>query len=144
MGEVVQFMSYEQTQVAVPKSQDKIRQMLLRHKGGSVAFISDPPMEGFQALVPIDGKSYSIKIMARVRDKKDLEQECRRIWRVLYHHIKGIFEASDSGVMEFREMMLPYIMTSDGQTVAQHILPKLDAALAGSPDRLLPMSKEQS
>jgi len=50
-------MSYEQTQVAVPKSQDKIRQMLVRHKGGSVAFISDPPLEGFQALVPIDGKS---------------------------------------------------------------------------------------
>ena len=131
-------MAYEGTQVAVPKSQDKIRQMLLRHKGGSVAFISDPPMEGFQALVPIDGKSYSIKIMAKVRDKKDLEQECRRIWRVLYHHIKGIFEASDSGVMEFREMMLPYIMAHDGQTIAQHILPKLDGAIAGNPARMLP------
>ena len=134
-------MAYEQTQVAVPKSQDKIRQMLVRHKGGSVAFISDPPLEGFQAIVPIDGKSYSVKIMARVREKRDLEQECRRIWRVLYHHIKSIFEASDSGVMEFREMMLPYIMTVDGRTVGEHIIPVLDKAIAGRPDRLLPSSK---
>lgn len=131
-------MAYEQTQVAVPKSQDKIRQMLIRHKGGSVAFISDPPSEGFQALVPIDGKTYSVKIMARCREKTDPEQEARRIWRVLYHHMKSIFEAVDSGVMEFRELMLPYIMTNDGKTVAEHILPKLDAALAGNPARLLP------
>lgn len=131
-------MAYEGTQVAVPKSQDKIRQMLVRHKGGSVAFISDPPLEGFQAIVPVDGKSYSVKIMAHVREKRDLEQECRRIWRVLYHHLKSIFEASDSGVMEFRELILPYIMAHDGKTIAEHILPKLDAALAGRPDRLLP------
>ncbi len=136
-------MAYEQTQVAVPKSQDKIRQMLVRHKGGSVAFISDPPLEGFQALVPIDGKSYSIKIMAHVREKRDSEQEARRIWRVLYHHMKSIFEAADSGVMEFRELMLPYIMTNDGKTVAEHILPKLDAALAGRPDRLLPYASKR-
>jgi len=131
-------MAYESTQVAVPKSQDKIRQMLIRHKGGSVAFISDPPLEGFQAIVPIDGKSYSIRIMATIKEKRDAEQECRRIWRVLYHHIKSIFEASDSGVMEFREMMLPYIMTHDGKTVGQHIIPQLDKAIAGRPDRLLP------
>ena len=136
-------MAYEQTQVAVPKSQDKIRQMLVRHKGGSVAFISDPPLEGFQALVPIDGKSYSIKIMAHVREKRDSEQEARRIWHVLYHHMKSIFEAADSGVMEFRELMLPYIMTNDGKTVAEHILPKLDAALAGRPDRLLPYASKR-
>jgi hypothetical protein len=136
-------MAYEQTSVAVPKSQDKIRQMLIAHKGGSVAFISDPPLEGFQALVPIEGKTYSVKIMARCRvEKKDKEQEVRRIWRVLYHHMKSIFEAADSGVMEFRELMLPYIMTHDGKTVAEHILPKLDSALAGRPERLLPGPKD--
>lgn len=129
-------MAYEQTQVAVPKSQDKIRQMLLKHKGGGVAFISNPPLEGFQALVPIDGKTYTIRIVASVRDKKDFEQEARRIWRVLYHHMKSIFEACDSGVMEFREMMLPYILTKDGRTVAEHILPDLDSKIAG-PERML-------
>lgn len=135
-------MAYEGTEVPVVKSQDKIRQMLIKHGGGRVAFISDPPLEGFQAVVQIDGKPYSIKIMAHLRAKRDPEAECRRIWRVLYHHMKGIFEAADSGVMEFREMMLPYIIASDGRTVGEHILPKLDAALAGRPDRLLPAPAE--
>jgi len=130
-------MAYEQTQVAVPKSQDKIRQMLLRHKGGAVAFISDPPNEGFQAVVPIEGKMYSVKIVARCRDKRDPEQEARRIWRVLFHHLKSIFEACDSGVMEFRELMLPYLMHKNGKTIAEHILPQLDRALSMRPERLL-------
>jgi hypothetical protein len=57
-------------------------------------------------------------------------------------HLKDIFEASNSGVMEFRELILPYIVTKDGKTVAQHILPKLDSAINGNPERMLPAPKE--
>ena len=96
--------------------------------------------EGVGCLIPVGESGEPVGV--HVRDEKDSEQEARRIWRVLYHHMKSIFEAADSGVMEFRELMLPYIMTNDGKTVAEHILPKLDAALAGRPDRLLPYSKE--
>jgi hypothetical protein len=138
-------MAYEATVVPVVKSQQKLRELLLRNKGGRVAFISDPPVEGFQAVVPIDGKEYTIKIMATCKSKcsqQGTEQEERRVWRVLFHHMKGIFEASRSGVMEFREMMLPYIVTNDGLTVAEHILPKLDAALASRPERLLPEARD--
>lgn len=134
-------MAYENTEVPVVKSQFKIREMLVKHGCTTVAFITDGPMEGFQAIVPIDERMYSIKIMARVTESKSREQEERRIWRVLFHHIKSIFEAADSGVMEFREMMLPYILTNDGRTVGECILPKLDAALAGRPDRLLPPAR---
>jgi hypothetical protein len=142
-------LSYETTEVSVAKSQQKLRELLLRNKGGRVAFISDPPTEGFQAVVPIEGREYTIKIMAQCRTQDcwsqvRREQEERRIWRVLFHHMKGIFEAARSGVMEFREMMLPYIVTSDGRTVAECIMPKLDAALAGRPDRLLPAAREVS
>jgi hypothetical protein len=138
-------MAYETTEVPVAKSQQKLRELLLRNKGGRVAFISDPPTEGFQAVVPIDGKEYTIKVMAACKPRRSqlaVEQEERRIWRVLFHHMKGIFEASRSGVMEFREMMLPYIVTNDGRTVAECIIPKLDAALAGRADRLLPAARE--
>lgn len=131
-------MAYENTQVAVPKSQDKIRQLILRNKGTGIAFISQPPMEGFQAMMQIDGKIYTIRISATLKEKRDPEKECRRIWRVLFHHLKDIFEASNSGVMEFRELILPYIVTHDGQTVAQHILPKLDLAIGGNPAQMLP------
>ena len=151
-------MSYEGTSVSVSKSQDELRRLLLRHEGSSVAFVSQPEAEGFRAMVPLDGKLYTIKIMAKMRhieprnikgryyrgrfipprtSNDEREAECKRIWRVIFYHIKSVFEAADSGVMEFRELILPYIVTKDGQTVAEHILPKLDAALAGRPDRLL-------
>jgi hypothetical protein len=139
-------VSYETTEVPVAKSQQKLRELLLRNKGGRVALISDPPAEGFQAVVPIDGKDYTIKIMATCKPKYSqsaTEQEERRVWRVLFHHMKAIFEASKSGVMEFREMMLPYIVTNDGRTVAQCIMPQLDAALANRPERLLPAAREE-
>lgn len=156
-------MSYESTSVSVSKSQDELRKLLLRHEGSSVAFVSEPEREGFQAMVPIDGKLYHVRIMAKMRycEPKNIkgryyrgryipprtvhderEAETRRIWRVIYYHVKSVFEASDSGVMEFRELILPYVVTKDGQTVAEHILPKLDAALSGRPDRLLPEAKD--
>lgn len=135
-------MAYEQTRVAVPKSQDKIRTLILRNKGTGVAFISQPPMEGFQAVMPIEGKTYTIRISARCKEKRDQEQEARRIWRVLFHHLKDIFEAANSGVMDFRELILPYIVTNDGKTIAQHILPKLDQAIEGKPERMLPAPRD--
>lgn len=134
-------MAYENTQVAVPKSQDKIRQLILKNKGTGVAFISQPPMEGFQAMMPIDGKTYTIRISAHLKEKRDPDKEARRIWRVLYHHLKDIFEAANSGVMEFRELILPYIVVADGKTVSQHILPKLESAIQGNPERMLPAPK---
>lgn len=130
-------MAYEHTEVAVVKSQQKIREMIMKHQGFGIAFVSerDPAgdfdsSEGFQAKVMIDGKPYAVKVMAKVRKVKDVDQEERRIWRVLYHHMKSVFEASDSGVMEFREIMLPYMMRADGKTVAQVILPQIDKSIA--------------
>src|SRR5882724_11522324 len=124
-------MAYENTSVPVNQSQAKIKDLIMRNKGTGVAFVCEPPMEGFQAAMPIDGKTYTIRIQAYLKKERDPEQEARRIWRVLYYHLKDIFEASNSGVMEFRELILPYIVTNDGQTVAQHILPKLDSAISG-------------
>jgi hypothetical protein len=136
-------VAYENTVVAVPKSQDKIRQLIMKNKGTGIAFISQPPMEGFQAMMPIDGQTYTIRISAYLKSgRRDPEKEAKRIWRVLFHHLKDIFEASNSGVMEFRELILPYIVTKDGKTVAQHILPKLDSAINGNPERMLPAPKE--
>lgn len=135
-------MAYEHTSVAVAKSQDKIRQLILRNRGLGVAFVSQPPLEGFEAQVSIDGKTYHVRITATCKHKDHAaddkrQQEERRVWRVLFHHLKSVYEAANTGVMEFRELMLPYVVTSDGRTIADHILPRLDAAIAGNPARLL-------
>jgi hypothetical protein len=115
-----------------------------------------PPREGFQAEVLIDGLPYQIRIFGVCRlppmtrkiykrmvdttekQRKDfLDAEARRIWRVLFYHLKSVFEAADSGVMEFRELMLPYIVTKSGKTVGECIVPQLAQAINLNPARLL-------
>ena len=153
-------MSYESTQVPVSRSQEGIRKLIMSRKGGKVAFISDPPREGFSAVVEIDGLPYQIRIFGVCREApqqknrtwkgrnigtKDTTErfqeqyradEEKRIWRVLFYHVKSVFEAADSGVMEFRELMLPYIVTKSGRTIGEQLLPMLDKAIEHNPARL--------
>jgi hypothetical protein len=145
-------MAYETTMVAVSKSQEAIRKLILGNAGTGVAFVSQPPHEGFEAQVLIDGKTYRIRVTAECKPlvtkrkrrrwssvpaKDPIESEQRRVWRVLFYHLKGVYEASKSGVMEFREMMLPYIVTADNRTIGERVLPHLERAISGNPERLL-------
>lgn len=154
-------MSYETTEVPVSRSQEGIRKLIMSRRGGKVAFVSDPPREGFTAVVEIDGLPYQIRLLGVCREapqekarmyrgrkiatkdttdkfhQKFTEGEERRIWRVLYYHLKSVFEAANSGVMEFRELMLPYIITKSGRTIAEQIIPHLSEAIERNPARLL-------
>lgn len=139
-------MAYERTEVPVIKSQDAIRRLIMGRKGSKIAFISEPPREGFAAVLELEGVPYQVRISAEVKTRKGQtpkqaeafrESEERRIWRVLYHHLKSIFEAADTGVMDFREMLLPYIVTSNGMTIAECLLPNLAKAVESNPARLL-------
>ena len=147
-------MSYEQTEVPVSRSQEGIRKLVLGNGGTGVAFISQPPREGFEAHIPIDGKVYHIRIAAdciprerkRVRQssryghrsqRDPMEAEARRVWRVLFYNLKSTFESANSKVMELRELMLSYIVTNDGRTIAERILPRLAEAIEGNTVRLL-------
>jgi hypothetical protein len=143
-------MAYEKTDVAVSKSQDQLRKLIMGHKGFAFAAISQRPngvtqeisTEGFEAQVLIDGKPFQIRVIANLKrpnkyatEKQKahfLDQEERRIWRVLYYHMKSVFEAADTGVMEFRELMLPYVVTGSGRTVAEILVPRLDAIVSSS------------
>lgn len=131
-------MAYDSTQVPVDRTQAKIRALLMAHGAIGIAFVSQPPTEGFTTSLAIEGRPYSIRIQADCREARDASQELRRLWRVLFYHLKAMFEAADSGVMELREMILPYIVTKNGMTVGEHILPQLDNAVAGNPLRMLP------
>jgi len=146
-------MAYEGTEVPVARSQEAIRKLIMSHGGYGVTFVSerDPgspfAQEGFHAKVLIDQKPYAVRVMATVKsstkrmtEKQQVawqEKEERRIWRVLFYHLKSVFEAADSGVMEFRELMLPYLVTGNGKTIAEHVLPQLEAAIAGTNSKLL-------
>ncbi len=155
-------MAYESTAVPVARSQEAIRKLILQNAGIGVAFVSQPPTEGFHAQIPIEGKTYTIRIVAEGRSKEQIRtdlgkrrrrnpdakveflyhQEEKRIWRVLFYHMKGLFEAANSGVLEFRELVLPYIVTRDGRTIGECILPQLDKAVQSDPAQLLGTGKE--
>ena len=135
-------MAYESTEVPMAKSQEGIRKMIYGHKGTGVSFVSQPPREGFEALMMINQLAYRIRIMATCKVKysrNDKEQEERRVWRVLYWHLKAIFESADSGVIDIRDVILPYVVTPDGRTLSERILPKLEEMLL-DPNRSLPES----
>lgn len=133
-------MAYEKTEVSVVKSQDGIRKLIMGHKGTGVILVSQPPREGFEAMVTIGDQPYHIRIMAtcrigiRVNDK---EQETRRVWRVLYWHLKAMFEASDSGVIDIRDIILPYVVTRDGRTLSEHLVPRMKEIVTIETNRLL-------
>jgi hypothetical protein len=147
-------MAYEQTMVPVSRSQEAIRKLILQNGGTGIAFFSQPPTEGFEAYVQIDGKPYRIRLQAECKAEAKrrrrrwgsppkppadpFEQDCKRVWRVLYNQMKSIYESSRTGVVEFRRLVLAFIVTKDGLTVGDHILPELDLAVSGRPERLLP------
>lgn len=138
-------LAYEGTEVPVSKSQDGIRRMIYAHKGTGVSFVSQPPREGFEALVTLAEIDYHIRIMATCRTRgkygafseRDREGEERRVWRVLFWHIKAMFEAADSGVIAVEDIIMPYIVTPDGHTISGHIAPKLAEMRNMTADRLL-------
>lgn len=145
-------MAYETTEVAVSKSQDAIRKLIYSHRGTGLMLLSQPPREGFEAMVTISEMAYHIRIMAtckpRTKDRNGWalsdkakeaarEQEERRVWRVLYWHLKALFEAADSGVIDIRDVIMPYVVLRDGLTLADHVKPKMAELMNIDPARLL-------
>jgi len=127
-------MAYEHSSVAPEKSQGKIKKMLIIHGASNVTIATsvDPPLEGFQAQMLIDNRIYLMRIVVpvgAVGNEKKQDQELRRVWRVLYHHMKAMFEASDSGVIELKELILPFLVLKDGRTLGKKILEDLPKAL---------------
>lgn len=145
-------MAYESTEVAVSKSQDAIRKLVYAHKGTGLMLVSKPPAEGFEAFIELEKVPYHIRIMATCKDQKRdrngylrnagglvkaIEQEERRVWRVLYWHLKAMFEAADSGVIDLRNIIMPYVVLRDGLTLADHIQPRMAKLMTMDPGRLL-------
>lgn len=127
--------------------------MIYAHKGTGVMLLSQPPREGFEAMVTIDKLPYHIRIMATCRkgskpgyvfNEKGREQEERRVWRVLYWHLKAMFEAADSGVIDIRDVIMPYVVTRDGRTLSEHIIPRMAEIMTVDTSKLLPAGEEKN
>ncbi|WP_108665137.1 hypothetical protein [Euzebya rosea] len=125
-------MAYENTSVAVDKSQSEIRRILRKHGADTFQF-GEADIQGtrWAALefvldatrvrmrVPMsqpDEKAIKAKLSrARSKTRADFEgehyeQEERRIWRVLYWSIKARMESVEEGVETFHEAWLAHLV----------------------------------
>lgn len=152
-------MAYENTEVSVYKSQADINALVSLHGGSGIGFESEPPHESFTAKIKLNGTPYIIRVGAKTKEIKaghyqtpggrwrsrngaQAEEannaERRRVWRVLFWHLKAVFEAADAGVIELRQAMLAYVVMPDGTTISEKILPRLDAIVTGQSRLLMP------
>ena len=59
------------------------------------------------------------------------EQACRSAWRALRLVIQAKLEAVESGITTFEDEFLAHIVLPDGQTVSQHVRPRIAAIYSG-------------
>lgn len=61
-----------------------------------------------------------------------IQKERRRLFRVLVHYLKNLFEAVDGGLLSLEQALLPYLETGNGQTVAEVVMPRLRQLATGT------------
>lgn len=67
--------------------------------------------------------------------REALEGEIRRLWRALALAIKAKLEVVASGIATFEEEFAMHTVMPDGRVLAEHVMPKVEAAIA---DGLMP------
>jgi len=131
-----------QTTVSVTKSKVEIEETLQRY--GCSGFISgwseDQAMIAFQMnerhikfLLPMPAKTleeFTCTETGRERAPDAAhsawEQGCRQRWRALALAIKAKLEVVECGIVTFDQEFLAHIVTADGQTVGQQIIPMIE------------------
>ncbi len=144
------------TTVASDRSRAEIERTLARYHATSFMYAW---AEG-KAVVGFDMNNRRIKFVLPMPDRNDrqfthtpqknqerseeqaeaaYEQAVRQRWRALALVIKAKLEAVESGICEFDEEFLAYIVLPSGQTVGQFMVPQVAIAYdGGAMPKLLP------
>lgn len=73
------------------------------------------------------------RVATQAAAEKAYEQEVKSRWRALLLIIKATLEAVESGIVTAEVGFMPYLVLPNGSTVAEHLLPRVTAAIdAGS------------
>lgn len=147
------------TTVSVEKSKSEIERLLSRY--GASAFASGWAEN--RAVIQFEAQGRRIRFTLPLPDKnerrftmsqrglrsvdvaqKEWEQSCRQSWRALALVIKAKLEAVEAKITEFQDEFLAHIVLPDGQTVADHVKPKIKMAYeTGNMLPLLPGPQEK-
>ncbi len=145
----------EKTEVSTERSKTEIERILTRYGAGQFAYGTGPirAMVGFaldrwyvRFILPLPdpkGEEFRRTPTGRIRTKdaaaKEYDQEIRRLWRALALTIKSKLETVQSGILTFEEEFMANIVLSDGQTISQHVLPRIDDYEMKKIPELLPL-----
>lgn len=143
------------TEVSSDRSQQEIQRTLRRYGASQFAmgWNSSSAMIGFvikernvRFLLPMPDPSdrqfthtpsKGLKRTA-AQQESEYEQAVRQRWRALNLVIKAKLEAVEAGIVDFDTEFLGQIVLPNGATVAETVLPRMQAQLAGGTYDLLP------
>lgn len=146
-------MAYESTNVAVEKSQGNIRKLLAQFGAAEFQFGEGAESDGMRwAGVSFRHEGHTVMMQAPLKtptkteykalrskaqrahtrtyqeiEAEHMEQEHRRIWRVLYWSLKARMVAVEEGVEEFEQAFLAHLVDPrTGITLWQHVQPAIE------------------
>ena len=145
----------EKTEVSHERSRMEIERILTRYGAGQFAYGTNSrrAMIGFaldrwyvRFILPLpdpNDEEFRRTPTGRIRTKyaarKEYDQEIRRLWRALALTIKSKLETVQSGILTLEEEFMANIVLSDGKTISQHILPRIEAYETKQIPELLPL-----
>lgn len=136
-------MSYaENTSVPIYNSVGEIHKCIMKYGGDSFMQGQDGNLAGVQFaargkmvrmmfhLPDPDDKRFTKTPTGRTRKpatkNSTYDQEIRRRWRALALVIKARFEAIESEIETFEQAFLPHIVTNDGRTIGEVVIPQIE------------------
>lgn len=149
-----------QTSVSVERSRAEIESILTKYGANKFAYFS----EDIKACIAFEISGKRIRFILPLPDKREdqfkyrkhyssqklntpeqqitiWEQSCRQRWRALALAIKAKLEWVETGIVTVEEEFLPYIVTANGKTVAEMVMPQLEQIYqSGFIPKLLPES----
>lgn len=129
------------TKVPIERSGAEIERLLARY--GATSFISGWDERGATIGFAARGRRIKFHLPLPARDEKRFtrdrygytlaketaekrwSQECRARWRALCLAIKAKLEIVESGISTFESEFLAHVVTDDGRTIGEIVLPQL-------------------
>ena len=127
------------TSVSVPQSQVEIQSILRKYGANRFGTMEDEQyayvmFEYHKLMIQIritkpDEKEFQTTATGRARDEykiqQEVEQAIKQRWRALLLAVKAKLEAVESGISTIEQEFMAFVVMPDGQTLAEHIIPRL-------------------
>jgi hypothetical protein len=114
------------TRVPVGNTKTEIERLLIKYKARATAFFANE--DGAAVAFEMQERRVMFKISLPAGDAPKAQQGRRERWRALLLSIKAKLVSVDSGIETFEEAFMAHVVMPDGQTVADHVRPRIESA----------------